>query len=99
MALERGTNPQRTSRVGIGVMLSKTRASMRKKDCSGNPLLKVGDVVRTIPKHLDPDPGTVVRILQVNANGPYLVEVKWFSWGGGRHSQEYITELELLSAV
>ena len=78
-------------------MLSKTRASMRKKDCSGNPLLKVGDVVRTIPKHLDPDPGTVVRILQVNANGPYLVEVKWFTWDNGRKTQEYITELRLVS--
>ena len=72
---------------------------MRKQDHLGNPLLKVGDVVRTIPKHHDSDPGTVVRILQVNANGPYLVEVKWFTWAGGRHSQEYITELQLLSAV
>mgnify|MGYP003149063404 CR=1 FL=1 len=72
---------------------------MRKQDHLGRPVLKVGDVVQTIPKHLDPDPGTVVKILQVNANGAYLVEVKWFSWGGGRHSQEYITELQLLSAV
>ena len=72
---------------------------MRKQDHLGNPLLKVGDVVRTIPKHADPDPGTVVKILQVNANGAYLVEVKWFSWCNGRTSQEYITELELLSAV
>ena len=70
---------------------------MRKQDHLGNPLLRVGDVVRTIPKHLDPDPGTVTRILQVNANGAYLVEVKWFTWGGGRHSEEYITELELVS--
>jgi len=80
-------------------MLSKTRATERGSDHLGNPLLKVGDIVRTIPKHLDPDPGTVVKILQVNANGAYLVEVKWFSWGDGRHSQEYITELQLLSAV
>ena len=72
---------------------------MRKQDHLGNPLLRVGDIVRTIPKHVDPDPGTVVKILQVNANGAYLVEVKWFTWGGGRHSEEYITELELLSAV
>ena len=72
---------------------------MRKQDHLGRPLLKIGDVVRTIPKHVDPDPGTVVKILQVNANGAYLVEVKWFTWAGGRHSQEYITEPELLSAV
>ena len=80
-------------------MMSKTRATPRKHDAFGQPLLKVGDIVRSIPKHLDPDPVTVVRILQVNANGPYLVEVKWFSWAGGKHTQEYITELELLSAV
>ena len=72
---------------------------MRKQDAYGQPLLKVGDIVRSIPKHLDPDPGTVTRILQVNANGAYLVEVKWFSWNNSAHTQEYITELQLLSAV
>ena len=72
---------------------------MRKHDAYGQPLLKVGDIVRSIPKHLDSDPGTVVRILQVNANGAYLVEVKWFSWNNSAHTQEYITELQLLSAV
>ena len=71
----------------------------RKHDAFGQPLLKVGDIVRSIPKHLDPDPGTVVRILQVNANGAYLVEVQWFTWNNSATSQEYITELELLSAV
>ena len=80
-------------------MMSKTRATPRKHDAFGQPLVKVGDIVRSIPKHLDPDPGTVVRILQVNANGAYLVEVKWFSWAGGKSTQEYITELQLLSAV
>ena len=80
-------------------MMSKTRATPRKHDAYGQPLLKVGDIVRSIPKHLDPDPGTVVRILQVNANGAYLVEVKWFTWSSGAHTEEYITELELLSAV
>jgi hypothetical protein len=77
-------------------MMSKTRATPRKHDAYGQPLLKVGDIVRSIPKHLDPDPGTVVRILQVNANGAYLVEVQWFTWNSGAHTQEYITELELV---
>tara|TARA_R110000824_G_scaffold156136_5_gene329040 strand:- start:22 stop:240 length:219 start_codon:yes stop_codon:yes gene_type:complete len=72
---------------------------MRKNDAYGQPLLKVGDIVRSIPKHLDPDPGTVTRILQVNANGAYLVEVQWFTWNNSAHTQEYITELQLLSAV
>ena len=89
---ERRTNPQRSSCVGAG-------ATMRKQDHLGQPLLKVGDIVRSIPKHLDPDPGTVTRILQVNANGAYLVEVQWFTWNSGAHTQEYITELELLSTV
>ena len=71
----------------------------RKHDAYGQPLLKVGDIVRSIPKHLDPDPGTVTRILQVNANGAYLVEVQWFTWNNSAYTQEYITELQLLSAV
>ena len=76
---------------------SRIVIAARKKDAWGQPLLRVGDVVRSVP--LKDDPGTVTKILQVNANGVYLVAVKWFSWGDGRHSQEYITELELLSAV
>jgi len=80
-------------------MMSKTRATPRKKDAWGKPILRVGDIVRSIPKHLDPDAGTVVRILQVNANGVYVVEVQWFTWNSGAHTQEYITELQLLSAV
>jgi len=60
---------------------------MRKQDHLGRPLLRVGDIVRSIPKHLDPDPGTVTRILQVNANGAYLVEVQWFTWNSGAHTQ------------
>ena len=70
---------------------------MRKQDHLGNPLLRVGDVVRTIPKHADPDPGTVVKILQVNANGAYVVAVKWFSWDNGRTTEEYVNQLELVS--
>ena len=67
----------------------------RNKDAWGQPLLRVGDVVRSVP--LKDDPGTVTQILQVNANGVYLVAVKWFSWGDGQTTQEYVTELEIVS--
>jgi hypothetical protein len=67
----------------------------RKKDAWGNPLLRVGDVVRSLP--CKDDPGTVTQILQVNANGVYLVAVKWFSWLDGQTTQEYVSELELVS--
>ena len=67
----------------------------RNKDAWGQPLLRVGDVVRSLP--LKDDPGTVVKILQVNANGVHLVAVKWFSWGDGQTTQEYVSELELVS--
>jgi len=67
----------------------------RKKDAWGQPLLRVGDVVRSLP--CKDDPGTVTQILQVNANGVYLVAVKWFSWDNGRTSEEYVSELELVS--
>jgi len=67
----------------------------RNKDAWGNPLLRVGDIVRSVP--LKDDPGTVTKILQVNANGVYLVAVKWFSWGDGLTTQEYVEELELVS--
>ena len=70
---------------------------MRKQDHLGRPLLKVGDIVTSIP--LKDDPGTVMRILQVNANGAYVVSVKWFTWDNGRTSEEYVTELELVSKV
>ena len=70
---------------------------MRKTDAWGKPILKVGDIVTSIP--LKDDPGTVVKILQVNANGAYVVAVKWFTWDNGRTSEEYVTELELVSKV
>ena len=72
---------------------------MRKKDAWGQPILKVGDVVRTHVVHQDNDPGTVVKILQVNANGAYVVAVKWFTWDNGRTTEEYVSELELMSEV
>ena len=72
---------------------------MRKRDAWGQPILKVGDVVRTHVIHQDNDPGTVVKIVQVNANGAWVVAVKWFTWDGGRTTEEYITELELMSEV
>ena len=68
---------------------------MRKHDAWGKPIPQIGDVVMSLP--LEGDPGTVVKILQVNANGAYVVAVKWFTWDNGRTTQEYITELKLVS--
>ena len=70
---------------------------MRKRDAWDEPIPQVGDVVMSLP--LEGDPGTVVKILQVNANGAWVVAVKWFTWDGGRTTEEYITELELMSEV
>ena len=70
---------------------------MRKIDAWGKPIPRVGDIVQSVD--LDNDPGTVVKILQVNANGAYVVAVKWFSWNNGMTTEEYITELELMSKV
>lgn len=75
---------------------------MRKLDAWGSPLLQVGDVVKTRVIHQDDDPGTVVKILQVNANGPHVVAVQWFTWrtsDNNSFSEEYVSELELLSEV
>ena len=70
---------------------------MRRIDAWGKPIPRVGDIVQSVD--LDNDPGTVVKILQVNANGAYVVAVKWFSWNNGMTTEEYITELELMSEV
>ena len=68
---------------------------MRKRDAWGKPILKVGDIVQSLP--LKDDPGTVVKILQVNANGAHVVAVKWFAWNSGATSEEHVKELELVS--
>ena len=70
---------------------------MRKIDAWGKPIPRVGDIVQSVD--LDNDPGTVVKIVQVNANGAYVVAVKWFTWNNGMTTEEYITELELMSEV
>jgi len=70
---------------------------MRKIDAWGKPIPRVGDIVQSVD--LDNDPGTVVKILQVNANGAYVVAVKWFTWSNGLTTEEYITELEIMSEV
>ena len=69
--------------------------TMRKRDAWGKPILRVGDIVQSLP--LKDDPGTVVKILQVNANGAHVVAVKWFTWDNGRTSEEHVRELELVS--
>ena len=68
---------------------------MRKRDAWGKPILQVGDIVQSLP--LKDDPGTVMKILQVNANGPFYVAVKWFSWNSGSTTEENVRELELIS--
>ena len=68
---------------------------MRKLDAGGKPIPRVGDVVMSLP--LEGDPGTVVKIRQVNANGAWGVAVKWFTWDNGRTTEEYITELRIVS--
>ena len=68
---------------------------MRKTDAWGKPILRVGDIVQSLP--LKDDPGTVMKVIQVNANGAYCVAVKWFIWNNGSTTEEYVSELELLS--
>ena len=68
---------------------------MRKQDAWGQPIPRVGDVVKSIT--LDGDPGTVTKILQVNANGAYVVQVKWFSWNGGCTSEESVSDIKIIS--
>jgi len=68
---------------------------MRKNDAWGNPILRPGDIVQSAD--IDNDPGTVTKILQVNANGAHVVAVKWFTWNNGRTTQEYVQDLILMS--
>ena len=69
--------------------------NMRKNDAWGNPILRPGDIVQSVD--IDNDPGTVTKILQVNANGAHVVAVKWFTWNNGRTTQEYVQDLILMS--
>ena len=49
---------------------------------------------------VEPDMGTVTKIVQVNANGAYLVRVNWFQWraaGNISSSEEYVEDLFLVS--
>jgi hypothetical protein len=68
---------------------------MRKIDAWGQPIPRVGDIVKSVT--LEGDPGTVTKILQVNANGAYVVAVKWFTWNEGRTSQEYVSDIKIVS--
>lgn len=70
---------------------------MRKQDAWGNPILRVGDIVKSTI--LDDDPGTVTKIVQVNANGAYVVAVKWFSWNNSATSEEYVKDLKIVSGA
>jgi len=70
---------------------------MRKTDHHGDIIPRVGEIVAS--RALDSDPGTVTKILQVNANGAVCVAVKWFTWDGGRTTEEYVSELRIISEV
>ena len=76
-------------------------ATMRKQDAWGKPILRQGDVVRSLhDTDSNPDMGTVTRIIQVNANGAYIVRVNWFQWrasGNISSSEEYVEDLFLVS--
>ena len=73
----------------------KRSPKFRRTDHHGDIIPAVGDIVESVP--IVGDPGTVTKILQVNANGAYVVAVKWFTWDNSRTTEEYITELELVS--
>ena len=74
---------------------------MRKQDAWGKPILRQGDIVRSrFDTDVEPDMGTVTKIVQVNANGAYLVRVNWFQWraaGNISSSEEYVEDLILMS--
>jgi len=79
---------------------------MRKQDAWGQPILKVGDIVRSNfqsglrwPPRAAGDPGTVTRVIQSNANGAYVVAVKWFVWNDSATSEEYVSDLKIVSEV
>ena len=74
---------------------------MRKQDAWGKPILRQGDIVRSrFDTDVEPDMGTVTKIVQVNANGAYIVRVNWFQWrasGNITSSEEYVEDLFLVS--
>ena len=76
-------------------------ATMRKQDAWGKPILRQGDIVRSLhDTDIEPDMGTVTKIIQVNANGAYVVRVNWFQWraaGNISSSEEYVEDLTLVS--
>lgn len=73
---------------------------MRKHDAWGKPILRVGDIVRSnFQSGLSGDPGTVTRVIQSNANGAYIVAVKWFVWNDSATSEEHVSDLKIVSEV
>ena len=74
---------------------------MRKQDAWGKPILQQGDIVRSLhDTDIEPDMGTVTKIIQVNANGAYVVRVNWFQWRAAENissSEEYVQDLILMS--
>ena len=39
------------------------------------------------------------RMGTAHFEGAYVVAVKWFTWDNGRTTEEYVSELELMSEV
>jgi len=74
---------------------------MRRTDAHGDTIPRPGDIVvlRIDTQNGIPDPGTVTKILQSNANGAQCVAVKWFVWDNGRTTEEYVNELRIISKV
>ena len=76
-------------------------ATMRKQDAWGKPILRQGDIVRSrFDTDIEPDMGTVTKIVQSNSNGAYIVRVNWFQWraaGNITSSEEYVEDLFLVS--
>ena len=72
---------------------------MRRTDAHGDTIPRPGDIVVLRADQALRDPGTVTKILQINANGATCVAVKWFAWDNGRTTEEYVSELRIISEV
>jgi hypothetical protein len=72
---------------------------MRRTDAHGDTIPRPGDIVVCRIDTLSDDPGTVTKILQSNGNGAQCVAVRWFVWDNGRTTEEYVSELRIISEV
>jgi hypothetical protein len=84
--------------VGTGATMRRVKRVPKfgPADHHGDIIPRVGDVVML--RAVGGDPGTVIKILQVNATYA-TVAVKWFVWDNGRTTEEYVSELRIVSEV